>query len=524
MTSIPLAGDDRAAVELVVSRFMSLNESTTRKNLLSKFRSIELLDRLSSDQFLRPLNTEGDLAPSSLGVDASSNAEYTQAARRALEITLHVLQNLYHTRPERTRFQFHDLLAHARQIYGDVDPIALQRGLYFAQELKIFDGYGPETAQQAGKKIFDVSWFTISEKIVELDPSTAWENHVRNLQSTAQSRQASERTNTATHSPPQGATKADIQIDSVTGVRSRAQFDADVGKVLSDCSTAHSPCSLLFIDLDKFKSVNDNNVDHAKGDEVLRATGSVLAEICRGRGAEYRHGGDEFVALLPNHTLLEAEATAERIRESIEKAAAKVCSEGVTASIGVACFPETSPDEKQLVRDADSAMYEAKNAGGNRVSGSPSDKPNDARNPRGLSRPTKSDAAMIVESTDLWVSILQAYHPNYRLMIENPSDYDLAIESIYLLRGTLKLCPPTRPTNPEELTVRAHSKQQILSWTPTIGPTSTLRMKEPQLPPGTPIEIDIAVRAKMLDITKTFLHTVMVTVDYTVQSLTQFSP
>ena len=155
-------------------------------------------------------------------------------------------------------------------------------------------------------------------------------------------------------------------IDAVTGILQRGELDADLAKI-GVRKSDDSPVSFVMIDLDHFKTLNDN-YGHAAGDEILRAVAQKIATVVRGKGEVYRYGGEEITVILPNHSLLEATTVAERIRSeiaSIRIASLPDCS--VTASLGVATTPETSETVETVALDADRAMYEAKHLGRNRV-------------------------------------------------------------------------------------------------------------------------------------------------------------
>jgi len=159
--------------------------------------------------------------------------------------------------------------------------------------------------------------------------------------------------------------KAARLIDAVTGILQRGELDADLAKI-ANRNSDDSPVSFVMIDLDHFKTFNDT-YGHPAGDEILRAVAQKIAAVVRGKGEAYRYGGEEMSVILPNHTLAEATAVAERIRNEI--AGARVASLGdctVTASLGVANVPETS-DTNTIITDADRALYEAKHSGRNRV-------------------------------------------------------------------------------------------------------------------------------------------------------------
>lgn len=131
----------------------------------------------------------------------------------------------------------------------------------------------------------------------------------------------------------------------------------------------HSHFSVLFIDLDGFKQVNDQ-FGHRVGSETLCETAELLTEVVRETDVVARYGGDEFTIVLPETSADNAMATAERIRQRI---AEKIFSGGsehqfrLTVSIGVAAFPDHAENAADLLEQADLAMYEAKAVGKNNV-------------------------------------------------------------------------------------------------------------------------------------------------------------
>lgn len=131
--------------------------------------------------------------------------------------------------------------------------------------------------------------------------------------------------------------------------------------------------SLIFIDLDYFKQVNDNH-GHIMGSQVLVETAGILLDSLRAVDVVVRYGGDEFVVLLPNTNLKKAARVAERIRTAIgdfKFLKKEGISLKISASFGVATYPEHAKTRTELIHLADQAMYESKACGRNRVSVSP---------------------------------------------------------------------------------------------------------------------------------------------------------
>src|SRR5262249_20458310 len=127
--------------------------------------------------------------------------------------------------------------------------------------------------------------------------------------------------------------------------------------------------SLLMIDIDHFKKINDEH-GHPAGDAVLREVARVLKDTLRGVDALGRYGGEEFMAILPHTTHEEALQTGERLRKAIGEHSFRAGDRelSATVSVGVASYPTPAVDSPNaLIREADKALYRAKQAGRNRV-------------------------------------------------------------------------------------------------------------------------------------------------------------
>ena len=155
--------------------------------------------------------------------------------------------------------------------------------------------------------------------------------------------------------------------DELTGLANRRRFMESLGAEVSRADRADSPLALVIVDLDDFKQVNDTH-GHAAGDEVLRLVGDVLSQSVRQIDLAARYGGEEFALILPGTDLEGAEHLAERVRRMLR--AREVVANGsrvaISASFGVAGYRLGTSVEDLLTR-ADSALYEAKAAGKDRV-------------------------------------------------------------------------------------------------------------------------------------------------------------
>lgn len=157
--------------------------------------------------------------------------------------------------------------------------------------------------------------------------------------------------------------------DHLTGVLNARAFQREADRWMAIARRHGRPCSLLFVDLDHFKRVNDE-YGHASGDLVLRSTAQALQADLRQSDVLGRVGGEEFVVLLPETEGSDAMSVANAIRAKVEALCPEVTSGRrlpVTASIGVATSKRGECDLAQLQRLADAAMYQAKATGRNRV-------------------------------------------------------------------------------------------------------------------------------------------------------------
>ncbi len=164
-----------------------------------------------------------------------------------------------------------------------------------------------------------------------------------------------------------------LGVDRLTGLKNRTSFESALDQVLEGIRVRQGTkehrkgtepirqASILFIDLDKFKQVNDT-LGHQTGDEVLRKTARILTDSVRKSDIVARFGGDEFYILLPRADRGTAETLAGKIREGLGSDE-ELRNLGVTASIGISSVDESnveSVDAGVLIKRADTAMYEDK--------------------------------------------------------------------------------------------------------------------------------------------------------------------
>jgi diguanylate cyclase (GGDEF)-like protein len=156
--------------------------------------------------------------------------------------------------------------------------------------------------------------------------------------------------------------------DMLTGLPNRSLFADRLQQMLAQAKRSASPGALIYLDLDKFKPVNDT-LGHDIGDLVLKEIAQRLQSSVRESDTVARIGGDEFVVLLPViETALDANIVAEKIRVALEQTFEINGNQiNIGCSIGIAVYPEHGMDEISLMKNADTAMYQAKQNGRNNV-------------------------------------------------------------------------------------------------------------------------------------------------------------
>ncbi|MHB8793640.1 MAG: HD domain-containing protein [Thermoleophilia bacterium] len=156
--------------------------------------------------------------------------------------------------------------------------------------------------------------------------------------------------------------------DLLTGLRNHAHFQHHLRWETDRAQSMHQSLSMIMLDLDHFKTVNDR-YGHQKGDEVLRRVGRLLRNEVHEGGYTARYGGEEFIVLLPDATASVAMKTADRLRGLMKDVSRDVeLPESIVgASFGVADMPECASDADSLISAADSALLFAKRRGRNRV-------------------------------------------------------------------------------------------------------------------------------------------------------------
>jgi diguanylate cyclase (GGDEF)-like protein len=154
--------------------------------------------------------------------------------------------------------------------------------------------------------------------------------------------------------------------DSLTGLPNKRAVSDTTKRMFAQASRTETPVSLLMLDLDHFKGINDR-FGHAVGDQVLANVGAVLRGAVRGSDFAGRNGGEEFCIVLPDTDVDGAREAADKIRALIADISLPGLELSITASIGIATYPEHAISVERLERLADAALYLAKRSGRDRA-------------------------------------------------------------------------------------------------------------------------------------------------------------
>lgn len=165
-------------------------------------------------------------------------------------------------------------------------------------------------------------------------------------------------------------TKIMAITDSLTGLHNHRYFREVFGQEIRRAKRYKKQLAILMIDVDDFKRFNDR-YGHPAGDKVLMAIGDLITRTLRKVDYAFRYGGEEFIVLLPEAGIDSGLRAAERLRESIAGDTAAllqgVADEGVTVSVGVACYPDNGDDRDELFAVVDGLLYKAKKQGKNKI-------------------------------------------------------------------------------------------------------------------------------------------------------------
>ncbi len=157
--------------------------------------------------------------------------------------------------------------------------------------------------------------------------------------------------------------------DALTGLPNRRAVDDTLLRMLAQAGRTFEPLSVVLLDLDHFKKINDT-LGHDRGDEVLAGVAGCLREAIRESDFAGRSGGEEFVLFLAGTDRTGAVRVAEKVRAGLRVLRVAAMERNITASFGIACFPDDAVEAPALMRSADRALYVAKRAGRDRIESS----------------------------------------------------------------------------------------------------------------------------------------------------------
>ncbi len=161
-------------------------------------------------------------------------------------------------------------------------------------------------------------------------------------------------------------------IDRLTGVYNRGYFDERLAAELSRARRHDEPLALVMLDVDHFKKFNDNH-GHAAGDAALRAVSTLVRHSVRRSDLVARYGGEEFVMVMPTTSAEQAMEKLQSMRQAISELKIRLPKQQTTANLtisaGIAIFPADGVTADELLDQADARLFEAKEAGRNRVVG-----------------------------------------------------------------------------------------------------------------------------------------------------------
>ena len=161
--------------------------------------------------------------------------------------------------------------------------------------------------------------------------------------------------------------KAQATTDPLTSLPNHRPMTMALDQELERSQRYSRPCSILFLDLDHFKALNDS-CGHLAGDTVLREMVTPIVQGLRSADVAGRWGGEEFVVLLPETDIEDALIAAERMRQLVSRHSFSIAGGGhLTCSIGVASYPFDANSRDELIEAADRAMYAAKRLGRDQV-------------------------------------------------------------------------------------------------------------------------------------------------------------
>lgn len=341
----------------VVTRFMDHKESTSRRSLLIKFEGQAAWQAIGNlltrnclrRQTLTNTSTEAEMyLPSAAAFQFCGNSRLRDEAKAATTLVFHALKAMYKLEQKKEGFVVEDLRSHVEEKYPNrkFDPSTLALGLYLAKDFGVLGGYRLNSPADS-----EVISFQVGDSAISMaNADTEWDAVMARYKPSA---------------VPFGLEEDEIE-NGFHSLPNKESLLRDLATPIRDKQLV----SVAFVDLDNFKQVNDEH-GHSEGDRCLEVVVECISAAISRKGRLYRVGGDEFCILLPNFSITESAATAERVRASVDALEPFNGTTKVTTSIGVAASDSDvgrfARDPESLVTAADNAMYVSKRVTKNRV-------------------------------------------------------------------------------------------------------------------------------------------------------------
>jgi len=295
-------------------------------------------------------------------------------------------------------------------------------------------------------------------------------------------------------------------LDVLLPLFSKRQFNIDIA-TYSAKATELAPLSLMVIDFDYFKEINDQ-FGHSLADEILISVANELKSVCAHKGRCYRWGGDELAVLLPNYSVGESYALADRVRAAIGGLKFDRYPKRVTLSMGISDYPGVTKAPSALFDDADAAVRNAKESGRDQICVA---KGAGLTGVAPVPRLSRAEIKERVDKVRVWLKLLQGVAQNFLIEIENKSREDIIVEEVLVESDGIHLTEPAFAPPGDVWKIRPDSTLRI-GWPCKTDPAITLeRMHDKGL--SFDARIEIVVAAKILGERKEFRQKIPVRVN-----------
>jgi diguanylate cyclase (GGDEF)-like protein len=477
----PFSEDVRNLVLETINRLVNLKKSTPRLRLRQHLKGQrDVFDELLSHGYF-VVRERDNYVPGIMAFEACGDDFLLNFAKESADIVLHTLQRLYETESPQTSFTVQEIAEYARRLhaFNEEEKICLGLSLVADQHLMVLGGWSNEDAV--------ITQVHVREDIIDFtNIGQFWSQAVKARLSSSVA--------------PKANSDEQRRMDPLLGICDRGEFEKDVVR-FSKIATEDKPTSLIMGDVDNFKAVNDSPGGHLAGDEVLQTVAKTLSAVCDGKGCAYRYGGDEFAMLLPNFSLEEAAALAERICGRVSQAKFDKYTERITTSWGVAVATEAIEDSSELTKLADDALYRAKNSGKNRVAIA-------AIQADGEPETVSNELPASQEAIDVRIDGIQAQM--FSIILTNNADQPFVINGVIAQHDGSALGKINRPEKGWVVPARGCL---VVSWPPNNNVSGELVRLVGQYKQQYSADIDFVFHCRVASVYKEFRKRIRVQVD-----------